>query len=55
MEIIMKPITSLYELLNETNWQPSEQEIVEMAMEYESLQYAANSYDDDAQFYGENV
>lgn len=51
----MKPITSLYELLNETNWQPSEQEIVEMAMEYESLQYAVNSYDDDAQFYGENV
>lgn len=51
----MKPINSLYDLLNETNWQPSEQEIVDMAMEYEAQQYASHSYDNDAEFYGENI
>ena len=51
----MQPITSLYELLNETNWQPSEEEIVEMALVYEAQQYASHSYDNDAEFYGENI
>jgi hypothetical protein len=56
----MEPINSLYDLLNDSNWEPSEKEIEEMAFEYnmrecEMREYAANSYDNDAQFYGETI
>jgi hypothetical protein len=51
----MEPINSLYDLLNDSNWEPSEKEIEEMAFEYNMREYAANSYDNDAQFYGETI